>query len=394
MKILSRRSVRWLWFCWIGLGLLGLSFRGGIMPMENIAENLSDSWKIYSSRENVYLPYLPSVHTQTRVLHLVLDKKGSRPSELLGFWAEQEVLLFVNNTFLNAHTGYFELSLDKLPADLSKDTSFVLLSFYLPQGTFESPPDAWHVYESDRFVTTTQQDRPSQIEFNPIERRNTTLQSWIVIFSLLLLLVVIANSHYLVPLYRREVFVQSLNFFLLPNYTFKRTDQLLLVSFAIYYALVLAFGLLVFNLYSDYSILSGERFLFLSVLTEWLQLFLLCLLLLSLHFILIQILSQVFFNQKQYSDLHLQSVISSTLLTFAPALPAVLVVAWIGWQWQAQTTAMVFQIFLFLYFSRSLFVSYQFYKNTTSPKLYLFSYLCISEYAPLVLIAQILEVAT
>jgi hypothetical protein len=75
------------------------------------------------------------------------------------------------------------------------------------------------------------------------------------------------------------------------------------------------------------------------------------------------------------------------------ALPLVVVVSMLGVFWEGAIWEISFRIGLFLYFIRALLLSYHLYKNIPTQLFYLFSYLCIAEYAPLLLMAQVLMAA-
>ncbi|WP_027002412.1 DUF4271 domain-containing protein [Hugenholtzia roseola] len=401
-----------------------------------IYQDQTDRWKIYQEAEASYLPYLPAQMPAQAVLHLILERQTWQQPlvESLALFSPTETRLFIDNVFIGSFEGIYFLDKKTVEGYFKKhNRPQVLISLYAPQKPFKAAIPAFILHapvqrktqdstilspentkEIATALDTTPTKQPDSLlldsakqkkatkspsfyeEATPEPRKKVAVYSWVVVFSLGLLALVILISNYLVPLFDLAAFGEAIAFFIRPNYIYKRTDRLLVVSFILYYALVLSFAILILGLYADslgFEIALSGRLLFLELLFEWFSLALTAAILIGLHLLLVQFLSNIFFNQKQQTDLHVQGIINSMVLILGVALPLVVMVSMLGIFWEGAIWEISFKIGLFLYFIRTLLLSFHLYKNIATQRFYLFSYLCIAEYAPLLLMAQVLMAA-
>ncbi|WP_375559413.1 DUF4271 domain-containing protein [Bernardetia sp. OM2101] len=382
----------------------------------SIYQTLSEKWLIYDEDLESYVPYLPTVHSQYRALHLIFDFNKNLvdyENNYLGIALPKDAKLFWNTRFSSIVTEkeYVEISFDSLInlySDKEKHENFngfLMLTVYQekPQNQILEPYSTYILTQKNSFkkIETTK-----KIEINPItlQKPKSPVPDWILMINWFMVGIVVVFSVVVHPIIGTEAFGESWSYFFRPAKTFKRTELLPQIGYVIYFSLVMGFVWIFYYYVELYGTTTNSYFLIknnlFSFVLNWLYAAFWCLCIAAFRLFWIQLMGKLFFKSSQISEQHIQaitlgntfvmSVIFATTVLFSflinsfysPSSDAILT---------ATNSSFLYYFVLLVVLSiltHSLLVSYYLFTRTNAGKLYLFSYLCATEIIPLLIVSK------
>ena len=388
-----------------------------IVKSSSIYQTLSEKWVVYDEDLESYVPYLPTVHSQYRALHLIFDFNKNiddYKNNYLGVALPKDAKLFWNTRFSSIVAGqeYIEISFDSLinlysNKEKNKNfNGFLMLTVYQekPQNQILEPYAAYILTQKNSFKKEKIAEKTDEkIVINPktAKKPKSPIPDWILMVNWFMVGIVVFFSVSIYPLIGTEAFGESWSYFFRPAKTFKRTEVVPQIGYVVYFSLVMGFVWIFYTYVELYGTTTTSYFLIknnlFSFILNWLYAAFWCLCIALFRLFWIQLIGKLFFKGSQISEQHTQalllgntfstSIIFATTVLFSflissfysPSSEAVLV-----------TTNSSFLYYFVLLVSisiltHSLLISYYLFTRTNTGKLYLFSYLCATEIIPLLI---------
>lgn len=382
----------------------------------SIYQTLSEKWVVYDEDLESYVPYLPTVHSQYRALHLIFDfnkNLADYENNYLGIALPQDAKLFWNTRFSSIVTEkeYIEISFDSLinlHADKEKYkgfNGFLMLTVYQekPQNQILEPYPAYILTQKNSFKKA---ELTKKVEINPItlQKPKSPIPDWILMINWLMVGIVVVFSVAIHPIIGSEAFGESWSYFFRPAKTFKRTDLLPQIGYVVYFSLVMGFVWIFYNYVQLYGTTTTTYFLIknslLSFALNWLYAAFWCLCSAAFRLIWIQFMGKLFFKTSQISEQHIQALILGNTFVMSVIFAATVLFSFLIDSFYSPSSEAVVTTSMgsFLYYfvvvvsssllTHTLLVSYYLFTRTNTGKLYLFSYLCATEIIPLLIASK------
>ncbi|WP_338769496.1 DUF4271 domain-containing protein [Bernardetia sp. ABR2-2B] len=382
----------------------------------SIYQTLSEKWLVYDEDLGNYVPYLPTVHSQYRALHLIFDfnkNLSDYENNYLGIALPQGAKLFWNTRFSSIVTKkeYIEISFDSLInlySDKKKHkdfNGFLMLTVYQekPQNQILESYPAYILTKRDSFKKEKIVDK---ININPItvKKPNSPIPDWILMINWFMVGIIVVFSVVVHPIIGTEAFGESWSYFFRPAKTFKRTELLPQIGYVVYFSLVMGFVWIFYSYVELYGTTTNSYFIIknslLSFILNWLYAAFWCLCIAAFRLFWIQLMGKLFFKSSQISEQHIQALTLGNSFVMSVIFVATILFSFLisSFYSPSSDTLLATTNSSFLYYfvllvtisilTHTLLVSYYLFTRTNAGKLYLFSYLCATEIIPLLIASK------
>ncbi|AFM04788.1 hypothetical protein Fleli_2421 [Bernardetia litoralis DSM 6794] len=385
-----------------------------VVESSSIYQTLSENWVVYDEDLESYVPYLPTVHSQYRALHLIFDfnkNLNDYKNHYLGIALPQNAKLFWNTRFSSivSKNEYIEISYDSL-INLYSDkgsynyrdfNGFLMLTVYQekPQNQIIEPYSAYILTQKNSF---TKEKIVQKTVINPTtaQKPKSPLPDWILMINWFMVGIIVTFSISIYPIIGTEAFGESWDYFFRPAKTFKRTELLPQIGYIVYFSLVMGFVWIFYNYIELYGTTTNSYFIIknslFSFVLSWLYASFWCLCIAAFRLFWIQLMGKLFFKSSQVSEQHTQALILGntfvmSLIFITTVLFSFLVDSFYVPTLESSDSSFLSYFVVLVAFSiltHSLLVSYYLFTRTNVSKLYLFSYLCATEIIPLLIVSK------
>jgi len=363
----------------------------GASPLKDSSQeiySLNHEWSVYDTRKSAYVPFIRQVHRRTNQLHLSLTLKNYE-----GFYIKIRGMEN-SHVFLNNHLNYtFQkeeaifLSVDSLQRYISPDS--VCLITYYSLKSISTVPDVRVVLSSKNTIPINEDESvSSETATQHIHRKrsyNNDLRSMMKVISLIPLVIMILiwrfdnSSKLLLSRNQSDSFSKTGQV--------KRISSLSFISFMVYFSATLAFAVWFL---ADFSPWVTTEHLHLPPENLWeygmsyIQLFLFFLFFVIVKYFIIQFMG-VLYQDRQVSMIHLQQYINTA--QFFCTLTAIFMCLsnFIAESLSMNLLNGILYVFCFLIVLKLVLMTVQLNKLVSYRKIYLFSYLCATEYILVIL---------
>ena len=377
-----------------------------VVESSSIYQTLSEKWVVYDEDLESYVPYLPTVHSQYRALHLIFNfnkNLDDYKNHYLGIALPKDAKLFWNTRFSSIVTEqeYIEIAFDSL-IDLysNKDkhknfNGFLMLTVYQekPQNQILEPYSAYILTQKNSFGKAKTIEK-TVINTVTLQKPKSPLPDWILIINWLMVGIIVIFSVTVYPIIGTKAFGEFWSYFFRPAKAFKRTELLPQIGYVIYFSLVIGFVWVFYNYVQLYGMTMTNYFLIqnnlFSLVLSWLYAAFWCLCVAVFRLLWIQLMGKLFFKNSQISEQHIQALIlGNTFIMSVIFAATVLSSFWIDSFYMPSLenapTSFLYYFVVLVVISiliHSLLISYYLFSQTNTSKLYLFSYLCATEIIP------------
>ncbi|WP_291726117.1 DUF4271 domain-containing protein [Bernardetia sp.] len=381
-----------------------------IVKKDAVYQTLTEKWVIYDEDLESYVPYLPTIHSQYRALHLIFNVNQNLQdykNNYLGIALPQDAKLFWNTHFSSLVTEkeYIEVSFDSLLRSYSANNrdfnGFLMLTVYQekPQNQIIEPYSAYILTKKNSFTPPKISQQTPQNSLI-VEKPISPLPDWILLINWFMVGIVVVFSVIAYPIVGKEAFGDSWNYFFRPAKALKRTELLPQIGYVVYFSLVMGFVWIFYdylNLYgtsaSDYFLINNSLF---SFLLDWLYAAFWCLCIAILRLLWIQFMGKLFFKSSNIDEQHTQALLLGNTFIMGVIFITSVIFSFIAdtlyiSDVEAASSSFLYYFVLIVVFSiltHSLLISYYLFTRTNAGKLYLFSYLCATEIIPLLLLSK------
>ncbi len=353
-------------------------------PSQKVIFSLENEWSVYDEEKSAYVPFLRPIHRRTNQLHLSPDLK-----KYAGFYlkiqGQKNAHLFMNNqlSYTFQKSGVVYWNVDSLRQELTHDSDSVCLITYYTLTKISHAPKALIVLTNHDTVKKSELEQKQDVESLQRIRRerhyNNDLRSLMKLVSLIPLVIMILiwqfdkSSALLLSRRKADSFQKTGQL--------KRISVLSFVGFICYFASTMAFSIWFLN---DFSVWITTDHLHPAPENLWeygmsfLQLFLFFFLFIILKYFIIQFMGMLY-RDTQVSMLHTQQYINTA--QFFCTLTAIVMCLsnFIIDRMPSLTNSIIF-VFCGLVFIKLILMTIQLNKLVSYRKIYLFSYLCATEY--------------
>ncbi|TAH17404.1 MAG: DUF4271 domain-containing protein [Cytophagales bacterium] len=365
-----------------------------------IIYSIENEWSIYDNKLQTYIPFLPTLQKEEKQLYLVLTNQ-KYTQFYLSILGKKDTYLFINNnlSYYFRESSVLHLKIDSLQK-MMKSTS--LLFTYLSESSILKPPLTQITQQKivggeDSLATHKKTETLPNSGILVRERASEakTNKNFLLIASLGLLTIMAVFSYTSKPIFSFQFIFSELDSFLKGKNQIKRLSTPSFLFFLLYYSAALAFAIMFLSTYS--SKLSYAAFLIIpNTLGERVEAFLLLtgiiILLVAIKYFLIWILGSLY-NDRSIVNLHFQEYMTISQLFCVVWLSVILLANSIATTISQDSIDYLLYFFAFCMLLQSVLMSYRINNSTIHKKLYLFAYLCASEYLPLFLSAKLLIVS-
>lgn len=383
-----------------------------VVKSSSIYQTLSEKWVVYDEDLESYVPYLPSVHSQYRALHLIFDfnkNLDDYKTNYLGIALPKDAKLFWNTHFSSIVTKneYIEISFDSLISLYSTKekhhdfNGFLMLTVYQekPQNQIIEPYSAYILTQKNSF-SQVKKIKKATIDSKKAQKPKSPIPDWILMINWFVVGIVVIFSVSIYPIIGSEAFGESWDYFFRPAKTFKRTELLPQIGYVVYFSLVMGFVWIFYHyaeLYgttaNSYVIIKNNLF---SFVLSWLYAAFWCLCIAAFRLFWIQLIGKLFFKNAQISEQHTQALILGNTFVMSVIFAVTILFSFLINSFYSPSLGTTNSSFLYYFIllvaisilTHSLLVSYYLFTRTNTGKLYLFSYLCATEIIPLLIVSK------
>lgn len=364
-----------------------------------IIYSIEDAWSIYDNELQAYIPFLPALQQEEKQLYLVLaNQKYAR--FYLSILGEKGTYLFINNnlSYRFRETSILHLKIDSLQKLTGGNSLFFT---YLSETNIRKPPLTQIIQQKNMrgvadSLSVSKDTIQQSIGYSMVVRERAdevkTNKNFLLIASLSLLAIMAVFSYTSKPVFSFQFLLNEFDAFLKGKNQIKRLSTPSFLFFLLYYSSALAFAIMFLSTYSrkvSYAAFLAAP----TTLGERVETFLfligLIMLFVAAKYCLVWILGSLY-NDRNIVNLHFQEYMTISQLFCVVWLSVILLANSIATTISQDTIDYLLYFFAFCMIAQSLFMSYRINNSTIHKKLYLFSYLCASEYLPLFLSAKLL----
>ena len=358
---------------------------------------LENAWSIYDNQLQTYVPFLPSLHTGEKQLYLILDYQKYKDF-YISLAAEKDAYLFINNNLFYhfQNSSWLHLKIDSLQK-ITQSKSLILLT-YLASHIITEPPSTQITLQKREINLATTKDAagklPEKITLSVKERSEEIRENknFLLLATICLLAIMAVFSYTYKPIFSFQFLISELDSFLKGKNQVKRLSTPSFLFFLLYYGISLAFVIMFLSTYSS-KISYANFFSEPNTLVERAEVFLLLTtLIIALvvgKYCLIWILGSLY-NDRNIANLHFQEYMNISRLFCVVWLSVILLANSIATTISPASVDFLAYFFAFCMLLQSILMGYRINNSVIHKKLYLFSYLCASEYLPLFLSAKLL----
>lgn len=358
--------------------------------------SLENAWSIYDNQLQAYVPFLPRLHTKEKQLYLILDYQKYKDF-YLSLAAPQGTYLFLNNNLFH----YFQ---DSLQLNLKIDSlqkiiiGKPLLLTYLSMQYIKEPPSTnitigirgSRLTGDKEIGVKAQENIPIVIKARAADTQDN--KNFLLLATLCLMTIMAVFSYISKQMFSLQFLLNELGSFLKGKNQIKRLSTPSFLFFLLYYGLALSFAVMFLSTYGN-KISYTNFFVEATTLEDRIQIFLLLtasvIALIISKYGLIWVLGSLY-NDRNIINVHFQEYMNISQLFCVVWLSVILLANSVATTISPSTIDFLAYFFGFCMLLQSILMSYRINNSVIHKKLYLFSYLCASEYLPLFLSAKLL----
>lgn len=343
-----------------------------------------DQWTVFDKARRSFVPYIAEIHDDYQQIHLYLEYKNYRGLDLY-FEGAKSDFLFVNNRLIYSFSTdtIWQVSVDSLFA--KGKVSNLLLTYTSPKPIEKIPKILiTNVFDKTKTSLTTLSAGQKLIAFvRPLYQ----VREFLFLVSLCLLMVMALMSYQNKSQNGIFFVTKYLNGFTRVSDQIKRTPFFNVFSYILFYVLSYSFSLYFLSHYS--SILSVPSWLKgNNVFSEYTNIFSFVAILMLGQYLLIALFSTLY-SDKTLSTAHYhESMQAGQLVCLVSSVSMMLLNTVVSYLDKQQMNGLVYLFFLLL-IVKAVIVSYRLNKLIPYQNIYLFSYLCATEYVPLLIPTKI-----
>jgi Domain of unknown function (DUF4271) len=346
---------------------------------------LEKEWTVFDRETEDYVPYFPKIHTTVNKIHIVLDSR-KHPGFRFILKGLQGDYLFIDNrllfTFKKEHQLY--MSIDSL-AKLYRNQN-MLITYYSPR-FLEKNPEA---YMASSFLFRNKISPFNKVEEWARVKPPYAYRNFLTVVSVIQLILIAIVIRFNTD--KKNVFLGIY----LPRvsksgFQAKRLQNITFLIFSIYFGFTFAFTLFFLGTYSH--ILTYERIVTISasradLTIDFITIGLFVIFTLLVKYAVIWFLGKLY-NDRQITTLHFQEYMQIAQ-NFCTILALIMVLAHtVVIQYEVTFSDFLVYIFCIFLIIKAVLVSYRLNQVFTYKKVYLFSYLCATEYVPILFSAKL-----
>lgn len=383
----------------ISILLLLFIFWGGLFAKSPVINEqvevyaLDNAWTIYDNQLKNYVPFLPQLHTTERQLYLILDCERYKDFDFSILGYSGNFLLFNNNlSYKFNQEAWQHFSIDSL-SKLSKNK--LLLITYLSAKTFERQPNVSISLDkkqlSSATTNTDTKDQNDDMLILPKAIANKISKNFLMIATLGILVILAFFSQTIKPIFSLNMLWISLDSFLKGKNQIKRFSAPSILFFLFFYGFSIAYVIIFLSTYTpliSYSFFLDTGVSIFEKLQNWGLLSSFIIAFVCIKFLIIWLLGSLY-NDRQIVNLHFQEYMGISQIFCAILLFITLLANSIATILPQIYLDSIVYIFLFFLILQALLMTYRINNGVNYRKIYLFSYLCASEYLPLILSAKL-----
>lgn len=356
--------------------------------------SLANQWNIYDNQVKAYIPFLPPLHLDKKQLYLVLDTKKYQDF-YLSIFVEENSYFFVNNNLFAHFTtvSWQHFKIDSLQK-LSRENP--LLITYSSKKTFNKLPVSYITLKRTRNIAsadtiTIANERTSNHHIINVKADNKVSKNFLMLAMLGVLSIVAFFSQINQPIFSLYFLSSTLKDFIKGKSQIRRLSAPNFMLFLLFYGFSLSYIIIFFATYTgkvdDNIFLNEEQGDLWNRLEHWGALSIFIIAIICVKFLIIWLLGALY-SDRQIVSLHIQESMNISQIFCVIMLCITLLFNSIQHEISAESIAWLVYIFVFLLFLQSILLTYRINYATNYKKVYLFSYLCASEYFPLILSAK------
>ena len=343
-----------------------------------------DQWTVFDEDRRSFVPYIAEIHDDYQQLHLYLEYKNYRGLDLY-LQGSKSDFLFVNNRLVYSFSTdtLWRMSVDSL---FAKGAISNLLLTYTSPKRIEKIPKILitNVFDKTTSPLTTLSSSQKLIAFlRPLHE----VREFLFLVSLGLLGIMALLSYQNKSENGIFFVTKYLNGFNRVSDQIKRTPFFNSLSYIVFYVLSCSFSLYFLSHYSSLlsvpSWLKGD-----SAFSEYSNIFALVGILMLGQYLLIALFSTLYSDKTLSSAHYHESMQAGQLICVVSAVSMMLLNTVVSYLGKEQMNLLVYLFFLILIVKAAL-VSYRLNKLIPYQNIYLFSYLCATEYVPLLIPTKI-----
>jgi hypothetical protein len=348
------------------------------------AQDLSRSWLVRTS-EGLMAPFLPEMNRSVRQIHLPLTLTDS--TLILSLEVGANTYAFINNRlaylFEQATPVYW--ASDSL-GQVFGDT--IVVTLYNHRIIRSLPRASW-VVASQLVFSQTPKTTIAVPDNIPLLRIKDQGHDFLLIACIGLLLAISFIAPSGKPLLSWQVLLQQFGLFMKAKTETRRLPLASLLLFTAYFSFTVALFIFLLGYksgkipYLTYGLTHMSTWV-----TKFMAILLTTLAILLIKYLVIGLMSKLY-HDRVLAGLHLQEYITLGQIFVALSLPVLIILASISADMSTDLADTALLIYISGLFSLSLFMTYRLNQGVSYRKMYLFSYLCATEYIPIVLSVKI-----
>jgi hypothetical protein len=355
---------------------------------EVLIADRSEDWLFFDADKKKYLPFLPEMHTETKIpIHQIIDLSEHNKG-FFYFRIRKGEHIYLNNLLIKIAQKEEWTELDA--AKLTSYGSTVLLTLY-GEKKFSTPPVFYHtsVKQSENELA------PERDKSGVLIKKSKSLdfRDFSILTTILLLLLIAFAKKWTDPVFDSKMWLEKIADFIRPVRFSVKMNMLDLLVFVLLSSLVLSHTIMIFGQFDTYfgsKAVSSEEYKGIWDFSKtYLSTFLIVAFVFVVKYFLVLFAAQLQFTNKQVVQIHTQvfvrygkiflaiNFILSALLSFSALKNGAILL-------NSALLMMIFGLVL-----HAAIVSFFVFRTLSLKKLYLFSYLCATEFVPLFLIIKL-----
>lgn len=355
---------------------------------EVLRADLREEWLFFDENTESFLPFLPDMHHNKLVpIHLIAETKRSE-NDFFYISVRKGEHIFLNNLLVHIAKKdfWYELSSEKLTLYGKK----VLISLYSDKSRSEAPVS----YRTKAAQTPQQLDE--EVIYSPYASRAKKMpifRDFMIVISLMLMLLISVTNRRSDSLFDSSMWLDKLADFIRPVRFSVKLNTLDTIIFVILSGFVLAHLIMIFEEHSTWiraiKNLKKEKFGWLHYTGSYLSKVFFVTIILVLKYLTVTFVSQVLFTNRQVALIHTQTFLryGKVFLALNYILGGFL--SLVAYKTSDAWINFFFVILLLGLFLHSVIISFFVFRSINLKKLYLFSYLCGTEFIPFFLIVKL-----
>lgn len=358
----------------------------------NTIRLLTDEWQVYDEDEKLYVPYMPNYHSSPSQLHLLLST-ASLEAFYITIKAKGATHLFTNNQLLyvfdSMATNNKEIEITISIADLLKtqkdSTNQLMLSLYAAnEQELDVISTSISKYNAQANIADV-----SHAYWERKEKPKSIYQSTLSLLGIGLLVVFAIFYRITTPIFNMNYLSRYLSGFTKTKSEGGKINSTSFVLFGVFYALVLAYLLTLIQPFDPLNL--GNHTFSTEILRSFGELVLWIITFLFIKFTLVWLTGMLYDNRKVF-NIHVQEYMNINQIFGIGLLVSAGALHFSNGLVYSTIRENSFIVTCIAMIISGLLVSYRINKTLPFKKVYLFSYLCGTEFFPvLVLIKFLME---